>query len=739
MVSRRKFLGALFGSSGLYNSDLARQLLATTLSPGLMAPSDLSLSQRQPRGTNTIDRAALVSRHNLTLRKLDPLSPLSLGNGEFAFTADITGLQTFPQEYEKTMPLCTMSQWGWHTKPLPVGLDPTAFRLTQYDTHGRNVGYQTRAEGQTELYNWLRENPHRLHLGRIGLRLLRTDHREALVTDISDVEQTLELWSGSITSRFKIQSVPVIVRTSVHPDLDLLAVTIESGLIEQGRLWVRFAFPYGSPDMQAADWDQPDRHQTTFVRGKGQRLEFRRALDRDEYFVAIDYAGRAGLVTERAHTFLLTPAQETSRMEFVVAFRRRPSQESLPNATATLTASAEHWKRFWTQGAAVELAESKDKRALELERRVVLSQYLTAIQCAGSLPPQETGLTVNSWYGKFHLEMHWWHGAHFALWNRLPLFEKSLGWYESILPAARALAQSQGYAGARWPKMVGPEGRDSPSPIGPLLIWQQPHPIFYAELCYRARGDRHTLERYSAIVFESARFMASYAFFDAMTKRYVLGPPVIPAQENHPARETWNPTFELAYWAYGLRVAQHWRTRLGMKRNRDWDDVIEKLAPLPTREGVYLAHENCPQTYTERNHDHPSMLAALGMLPGDGVDRETMRRTLHKVMKEWQWDQTWGWDYPLTAMTAARLGEPKIAVDALLMMTEKNRYLPNGHVWQRPNLPCYLPGNGGLLYAVAMMAAGWQGSPQQHAPGFPSDGSWTVRWEKLNSSLLRQL
>ena len=50
--------------------------------------------------------------------------------------------------------------------------------------------------------------------------------------------------------------------------------------------------------------------------------------------------------------------------------------------------------------------------------------YLMAIQCAGSLPPQETGLTFNSWYGKFHLEMHWWHGVHFPLWGRAELFEK---------------------------------------------------------------------------------------------------------------------------------------------------------------------------------------------------------------------------------------------------------------------------------------------------------------------------
>lgn len=133
------------------------------------------------------------------------------------------------------------------------------------------------------------------------------------------------------------------------------------------------------------------------------------------------------------------------------------------------------------------------------------------------------------------------------------------------------------------------------------------------------------------------------------------------------------------------------------------------------------------------------MLAALGVLPGEGVDRKTMRRTLVKTMSEWRWAETWGWDYPLTAMPAARLGEGKIAVDALLMPTEKNRYLPNGHNWQRQNLPCYLPGNGGVLYAVAMMAAGWQGAPRKHAPGFPQDGSWVVKSEGLNASLLGKI
>jgi protein-glucosylgalactosylhydroxylysine glucosidase len=721
--SRRNFIQTLAASSGLLH-------VKTFAGPTAIAP---------------IDRAALVHRHSPVLRRFDPLSPLSVGNGEFAFTADVTGLQTFPEVYEQEMPLCTMSQWGWHSAPLPAGLDPNALPLVKFDTFGREVGYKVSPGGQNELYNWLRESPHRLHLGRVALRLTKSGGGEAQVVDITDIEQRLDLWTGALTSRFKFEGKPVTVKTAAHPALDLMAVSIESPLIAEGRLAVGFAFPYGSPSMQAADWKQSEKHKTEVLKQTANRVEIRRQLDADRYFTAINWNGRAEFTVEKPHHFVLTPAKQHSHMaqmaqlEFTAAFSPSSLTAAPPSAAATFSASAAHWNRFWTAGGAIEFAGSKDRRAEELERRIALSQYLTAIQCSGSMPPQETGLTVNSWYGKFHLEMHWWHAAHFALWNRTPMLEKSLRWYGKILPAARDLARSQGYAGARWPKMVGPEGADSPSPIGPLLIWQQPHPISYAELCYKSHPNRRTLERYRPIVFESAEFMASFAHFDQRTQRYVLGPPVIPAQENHPPRETWNPTFELAYWSYGLKTAQRWRERLGMKRNPKWDDVISKLSPLPASNGVYLAHENCPQTYTERNHDHPSMLAALGVLPGDGADREIMRRTLHKTMKEWRWADTWGWDYPMTAMTAARLGETGIAIDALLLESEKNRYLPNGHNWQRRNLPCYLPGNGGLLYAVAMMAAGWRGAPASHAPGFPSDGSWTVRWERLNAELIREI
>ena len=68
--------------------------------------------------TSSINRYELVNRHNVILKKLDPMGALSVGNGEFAFTVDVTGLQSFGDFYYKNgIPLETLSNWGWHSFP----------------------------------------------------------------------------------------------------------------------------------------------------------------------------------------------------------------------------------------------------------------------------------------------------------------------------------------------------------------------------------------------------------------------------------------------------------------------------------------------------------------------------------------------------------------------------------------------------------------------------------------------
>ncbi len=129
--------------------------------------------------------------------------------------------------------------------------------------------------------------------------------------------------------------------------------------------------------------------------------------------------------------------------------------------------------------------------------------------------------------------MHWWHAAHFALWNRVDLLLPSLRWYSAVLKTSRETARTQGFDGVRWPKQVGPDGRESPRPIGTFLIWQQPHPVYLAELVYRSNFSREVLEEFAEIVFESAAFMASFAH--PTERGFELGPPLIPAQESYGA------------------------------------------------------------------------------------------------------------------------------------------------------------------------------------------------------------
>jgi protein-glucosylgalactosylhydroxylysine glucosidase len=560
---------------------------------------------------------------------------LTVGNGGFAFTVDATGLQTFPEAFEETTPLGILSDWGWHSAPNPEGWSIDTFKFHEFDNHGRKVGYADAPNKErTPESEWLRANPHRLHLGQIGFVLRKADGSLATTNDLTDIEHILDLWNGSIRSRFKLEGREVLVETVCHPTNDLVAVRVVSALAREGRLAIQLRFPYATPATTSADWSKPDAHETQVVLDAAANgAVFHRRLDADRYSVRAHWSSGAMLTNIAPHTYRLTAEADADALEFSCQFSPTQVSDVLGDFGSTKAVAAAHWNRLWQTGGAIDLSLSKDPRWRELERRIVLSQYLTAIQCAGDTPPQETGLTYNSWNGKFHLEMHLWHEAQFSLWGRLPLFEKSLGYYQRILPKAQATAKRQGYEGARWPKMTSPSGDESPSPVGPFLVWQPPHPIFYAELCWRQHRDRATLERFREIVEQTAEFMASYANWDEATKRYVLGPPVQCAQERFPKDSTMNPTFELTYWRWALETAQTWRERLGQPRQAKWDRVLLQLAKPVLEQDKYLFAETATGTYTDGKWttDHPSVLLAFGLLPGPGIDRATMDRTFNWI------------------------------------------------------------------------------------------------------------
>jgi len=210
-----------------------------------------------------------------------------------------------------------------------------------------------------------------------------------------------------------------------------------------------------------------------------------------------------------------------------------------------------------------------------------------------------------------------------------------------------------------------------------------------------------------------------------------LGPPLIPAQESLEKEKTMNPPFEIAYWYWGLSIAQKWRERLNLDKNPEWQAVIDGLPPFAQKDGLYLAAESAPDSYTNQRYisDHPMVLGAFGIIPNTvKIDTAVMAKTFDYIENIWNWPSTWGWDYPMAAMCATRLGKPEQAVNMLLKDVLKNTYLVNGHNYQGTRLRIYLPGNGGLLTAVAMMCAGFEGNTTKN-PGFPKD--WKVKWENL--------
>jgi hypothetical protein len=653
-----------------------------------------------------INRRALVTRHNPVLTSADTESPLTVGNGDFAFTADITGLQTLYDEYS-IAPLCTMSSWGWHTAPNSDGKIYTFddVEMTRYDIGGRTYEYASEIQpGNEEVYHWLRHNPHRLNLFRIGFS------GEINSSDITDIRQELELYTGILRSNFKMFGDEINVTTVCAKTADIVGFRGEYGIYAKTGFGTDMRIPYGSHEKNASDWENRDKvHQETI--NMSQPFIFKSRIDNDEYCVAI---------SEKR-------TEET--FEIVLSFSKEEKDLVIWSFDEILRDSENGWREFWESGGIADFSRCTDPRAYELERRMILSMYLTAVHSAGKLPPQETGLLCNSWYGKFHLEMHILHTGWLPLWGREELLEKSLAWYESILPKARENAARNGFKGARWPKMTAPNGADSPSWIATLLIWQQPHIIYMLDLIARAKPENERLafkKRYRKLVQLTAEFMYDFAQHgDEKGDFFCLPPPLIPAQEEHKPEVTLNPTFELCYWKFGLEIALNWGRELGEENFDWWKFCNEYSVDLPVHNGMYIAHQNCPDTFEKYNKDHPSMLFGYGFIDCDAVVSDIMWKTVDKVLACWDFKTAWGWDFALMAMTLTRLGRHEEAVNILLMNTEKNSYVTSGNNFQRGrennDLPLYLPGNGSLLFALALMLTS----------GFPQNSGWEIETEGI--------
>jgi hypothetical protein len=557
-----------------------------------------------------VNRRALVARHSpriscatLSDPECSGLNFQTLGNGDFAFSADVTGLQTFNHSIsvahpgagdEKVLdsPVNTMSNWGWHITPVEKSTTPQAnvstWQNQEITSYGHQSAYPTGCGGPFEgdaascpagqkqpAYGYLRANPHRLNLGRLFLASNHTTMAD-LRSKITDVSQSLDMWSGLLSSNFSLSGQRVQVMTAVGTT-DTVAVRIRSELLLRGGLHLQLAFPYGSESFSGdgADWQRPQDHTSTLsvtpapapAGGGGVHAVIQRQLDATHYSVLVCVEGAGSLVVAGAqpHSFEIRAAAGALELKVTVTFTPSADKQVSANAATTFAQSAAAWEQFWMSGAAIEFHGSTDPRAALLEKQVVMSMYMMRSQEAGSLPPQETGLTTNSWYGKFHGEMRMWHQAWFVAWGHPEIFSRSTDFYLELLDEAKDYAKLQRFRGARWFKMRAQRTLEvftGPSATGPLLLQEQPHPIVYAELLWRAANTSAArsaaLAKYSQLVQETADFMASFVLMSEGQETrgcMNLGPPLLPGmgvENDDPGNSaspmtTLNGVYELTY------------------------------------------------------------------------------------------------------------------------------------------------------------------------------------------------
>ncbi|OSX62141.1 hypothetical protein POSPLADRAFT_1142659 [Postia placenta MAD-698-R-SB12] len=584
---------------------------------------------------------------------------MQVGNGFFAFGADISGLQTF-------QPWAIMSDWGWKNDSLPAGL---------------------------------------LFIDGVG------NVQNITEADLSDARQELDLWSGTITSTFAVDGHNVTVKTYTAQNSSTVGIAIHSTLVQDGRLCLFLDFPWndGSQKFQApyvGYWNDTNSHTTALTAGPGLGenvlWQISHTMSAASFYTTLGGGDNFTIsrVSPTTHRYRLVPVEPSSSFSITVGYSPSNS-EGVPSVAEMALESISNWKSYWSSSGFVDVVSgSTDPRAEELQRRIILSRYLMRVNEAGFTPPQESGLVDDGWVS-----------------NR---------------------AQSQeGYKhGARWSKMTDPTGRSAPGEINELLIWQQPHPLVFAEYEYRATQSRETLERWQDVVYETADWMANYARYNTSTGVHDLGPPMYVVSEDTSPNVTRNPAFELAYWRLGLDLAQAWMERLGEEVPVAWGEVKENLAPLPIEDGLYAVYEGIESdfwTTTEYTNSHPALVGLYGWLPQtSNVSLEIAKATAERVRTTWNITNLWGWDFPILAMSAARLGDADKAIDWLL--DPYYQFDDVGMPLGGAQVPTpYFPGSGGLLYAVAMMARGWDGT-QGAAPGFPREG-WGVKVEDISPAL----
>jgi hypothetical protein len=314
-------------------------------------------------------RRTLVTRSNIVNSAVSSKRPLTVGNGEFYFTTDITGLQTFPDLYRVSTPLKTIAEWNWF---------PEA---------------DLKSPGATQLCT-------------IGLYIEKDNGKAINSGDIMDPVQYLDLWTGEIDSRFKIEKLPVHIKTVCHPGYDMISVKIVSKLLAAKRIRIQLTFP----DTQSPAFhyfNLPSEDPVRILSDTNNVVIFTVKGIRNNYTL-LTWKNNAMLKKSSPNLYYLEPEREDSVYSFSCQFLNNPENGRVQNFGETEAASKKNWGNYWKNISGSDFCLSAGCQGFNVEQNQILSQYFTKIEVGSELVPAESGITYNRWFGKYHLGMHWW-------------------------------------------------------------------------------------------------------------------------------------------------------------------------------------------------------------------------------------------------------------------------------------------------------------------------------------------
>lgn len=231
-------------------------------------------------------------------------------------------------------------------------------------------------------------------MANIGLYFGGDNVTEASLLDKS---QDLDLWEGTITSSFQYNGSNVSVQVWCHPSEPVLGIEINSGLLTAGDLGVFFDFPYSDVNKFDAPyvgvWDtKATTNNTVNAQSTSSTASFKHTIDNNTVRLDAQWSTKKGSITGHlagTNKFVLT-SSGSETLHLVVSFPADPntSKKSLPSYNAIASASKAWWYDYWTSGAFIDLSATDNANATELQRRIVLSQYLVAVNEASDNPPQ---------------------------------------------------------------------------------------------------------------------------------------------------------------------------------------------------------------------------------------------------------------------------------------------------------------------------------------------------------------